>query len=91
MAEIEKAEREKERLERLRWSNQERKTEEDIIIPDRLPEDLKDFLAWVKLPEIDFTTETMLVFILPLIVLVVYAVKKASEGPKRKWKYSYLK
>lgn len=66
-------------------------TEEDIIRPDVLPDALEDFLAWVKLPELDFTTETMLVFILPLIALVIYAVKKASEGPKRKWKYSYLK
>jgi len=66
-------------------------TEEDIIRPDVLPDALEDFLAWVKLPELDLTTETLLVFILPLIVLVIYAVKKASEGPKRKWKYSYLK
>jgi len=66
-------------------------TEEDIFIPDRLPEALEDFLSWVKLPELDLTTETLLVFILPLIVLVIYAIKKASEGPERKWKYSYLK
>jgi len=70
-------------------------TKEDIISPDVIPEDVKDFFeelaSWVNLPELDLTTETMLVFILPLIVLVGYALKKASEGPKRKWKYSYLK
>ena len=66
-------------------------TKEDIISPDVLPEDFEEFLAWLNLPELDLTTETLLVFILPLIVLVVYAVKKASEGPERKWKYSYLK
>ena len=67
-------------------------TKKDIISPDVLPKELfEDMLAWLNLPELDLTSETFLVFIIPLIVLVVYAVKKASEGPKRRWKYSYLK
>lgn len=63
-------------------------TEEDIIRPFVIPEEV---LAWFGLPEIDFTTETFLVLLLPLIVLAVYVVKKVAEGGKRKWKYSYLR
>lgn len=50
----------------------------------------EDFLKWIGLPEIDFTSYGFWVLILPLILLVIYAIKRALEGPKRKWKYSYL-
>ena len=63
-------------------------TEQDIIRPLVIPEDV---FAWIGLPEFDLTKETFLVLLLPLIALAVYVFKKASEGGKRKWKYSYLR
>ena len=66
-------------------------TEADYY-PDGFPEDEREEpLAWFALPQLDLTTEAILVFIIPLAVLIVYAVKKATEKPKRKWKYSYLR
>lgn len=66
-----------------------------ITIPIELnvetePTESEDFLRWIGLPEIDFTTYGFWVLVLPLILLVIYAVKRVLEGPKRKWKYSYL-
>jgi len=63
-------------------------TEADYF-PDGFPEDQKG-PEWFSLPELDLSNEAILFLLLPLIVLIIYAVKKASEGPKRKWKYSYL-
>lgn len=65
-------------------------TETDYF-PEGLPTDKEIGPAWVGLPELDFTSEVILVFLLPLIILIIYAVKKALEGPQRKWKYSYLR
>lgn len=50
-----------------------------------------DGMGWFTLPDLDLTTETLLFLLLPLIVLVIYAIKKATEGPQKRWKYSYLK
>lgn len=64
-------------------------TSEDII-PDEWSDALRGFRGWINLPEFDFMNLTFWIFLWLLLLLILYAIKKATED-KRKWKYSYLR